>query len=50
MIAKLEYILSDFIQVSEGQSLSSYTLSPDVDRRAFSLNRLHGLTGVGGCQ
>jgi hypothetical protein len=50
MIAELKYILSDFIQISEGQSLLSYTLSPDLDRGAFSLNRLHGFTGVGGCQ
>ncbi len=50
MIAELKYILSDFIQISEGQSLSSYTLSPDMDRRSFSLNSLHGFTGVGACK
>ena len=47
MIAKLTYNLSDFIPGSGRQDLLSCTISWDVDRSIFLLNRLHGFTEVG---
>ena len=49
MIAKFTHIISNFIPGSKAWDLSC-SLSLDVDRNAFSLNRLHGFSGMGAYQ
>jgi len=49
MTAKFTHIISDFIRASKVWDLSC-SLSLDVDRNAFLLNRLHGFSGMGAYQ